>query len=118
MNSQRLLDAIEKTQQDLQELRELLSEIAKDRDDDFDVFFFQARRSFRYRLEHDTKSGKNVETSVMASYKEAMNRGLKGSLEQWRHLLQVGPVGWVSSGSPFYTVFIHQMKIWGQKRLK
>jgi hypothetical protein len=42
-------------------------------------------------LEHGTKSGKNVETSVRVSYKEAMNRGLKGSCEQWRHLLQLGP---------------------------
>jgi hypothetical protein len=63
--------------------------ISKDRDE-FAVFFFQARRSFRYRIEHDTKSSKHLETSVMASYKEAMNRGFKGSLEQWRHL-QLGP---------------------------
>ena len=86
MNSRRLLDAIEKAQKDLEELRQLLSEIAKDRDD-FAVFFFQSRRSLRYRLEHGTKSGKNVETSVRASYKEAMDRGFKGSFDQWRHLL-------------------------------
>jgi hypothetical protein len=38
MNSHRLLDAIEKTQQDLGELKEFLTQISKDRDD-FAVFF-------------------------------------------------------------------------------
>jgi hypothetical protein len=56
MNSRRLLDAIEKTQQDLEELKELLAEISKDRDDF--AFFFQSRRSFRYNLEHGRKSGR------------------------------------------------------------
>ena len=90
MNSQRLLELIEKILTDLEQLRELLISISKDRDE-FAVFFFQARRSFRYRLEHDTKSGKGVEISVRASYKEAMDRGFKGSLDQWQHLLQLGP---------------------------
>ena len=90
MNSQKLLDAIEKIQTDLEQLRELLASISRDRDD-FAVFFFQSRRSFRYALEHGTKSGKNIEVSVRASYKEAMDRRFKGDLNQWRHLLQLGP---------------------------
>jgi hypothetical protein len=90
MNSQRLLDAIEKIQTDLEQLRELLASISKDRDE-FAVFFFQSQRSFRYALEHGTKSGKNIEVSVRASFKEAMAKGFKGNLDQWRHLLQLGP---------------------------
>jgi hypothetical protein len=83
MNSRRLLDAIEKTQQDLEELKQHLAEISKDRDE-FAVFSFQSRRSFRYNLEHGRKSGKNVEVSVRMSYKEAQTRGFQGSIDQWR----------------------------------
>lgn len=90
MNSQRLLDMIEKILQDLEQLRELLASISKDRDD-FCVFFFQSRRSFRCALDHGTKSGKGIELAVRTSYKEAMDRGFKGDLSQWRHLLQLGP---------------------------
>jgi hypothetical protein len=81
---------IEKILQDLEQLRELLVSISKDRDE-FAVFFFQSRRSHRYALEHGTKSGKNVEVSARMSYKEAIEREFKGSFEQWRHLLQLGP---------------------------
>jgi hypothetical protein len=45
MNSRRLLDAIEKTQQDLEELKELLAEISKDRDD-FPFSFFNPGARF------------------------------------------------------------------------
>jgi hypothetical protein len=88
MNSRRLLDAIEKTQQDLEELKQHLAEISKDRDE-FAVLSFQSRRSFRYNLEHGRKSGKNVEVSVRTSDKEALNRGFKGSIDQWRALMQM-----------------------------
>jgi hypothetical protein len=90
MNSQKLLDAIEKIQTDLEQLRELLASISRDRDD-FAVFFFQSRRSFRYALEHGTKSGKGIELAVRMSYKEAAAKGFKGDLDQWRNLLQLGP---------------------------
>ena len=66
-----------------------MAEISKDRDD-FAVSFFQSQRSFRYNLEHGRKSGKNVEVSVRASYKEAQTRGFRGSIDQWRGLLQMG----------------------------
>jgi hypothetical protein len=89
MNSQRLLEVIEKMLQDLEQLRELLTSISKDRDE-FAVFFFQSRRSFRYASEHATKSGKGVELAAITSYKDAMEKGFKGSLDQWRHLLQLG----------------------------
>ena len=89
IKSRRLLDAIEKTQQDLEELKELVAEISKDRMT-LPFSFFNPGRSFRYNLEHGKKSGKNVEVSVRMSCKEAQTRGFKGSIDQWRTLMQMG----------------------------
>ena len=85
MNSQRLLDAIEKIQNDLNNCGNFWRQFQKT--ETISPFSFSNPGGPSDTLWSTARNqAKNVELAVRMSYKEAMARGFKGSFEQWRHL--------------------------------
>ena len=66
---------IEKIQTDLEQLRELLASISRDRDD-FDVFFFQSDDRFAMRWNTARNQAKGIELAVRISYRGNNGPGL------------------------------------------
>jgi hypothetical protein len=54
------------------------------------AYLYQSRREYWRASETADESGKQIERSVIASFRIAESMGFKGELRQWEELLRIG----------------------------
>ena len=89
MNRAALIDQIRQAKETLEKLLSLLQPTPIERDR-FVSRHYQSRREYRRTCETAGKSGKEIERSVIASFRVAESMGFKGEFRQWQELLRVG----------------------------
>ncbi len=86
MNAGHLFRCIEQAQGSLGNLQAALED-ARNQGDPFMAFFYEARRSHRYCIDHDGKAGKRLRANLQASYGKAREYGFQGDVAAWASLL-------------------------------
>ena len=86
MNRATVVLQIKTTQQTLERLLALLESSEQDR---FALHIYQSRRDYREACDSAGKSGKQIERSLIATFRAAESRGFKGDCRQWEHLMRI-----------------------------
>ena len=73
-----------------QTVEQLLAELQANEHDKFAAHLYRSRREYRSVCERAGKGGKQIERSIIATFKVAESIGFKGEVRQWEHLLRIG----------------------------
>jgi hypothetical protein len=58
--------------------------------DKFAAHLYRSRREYRLACDRAGKSGKQIERSLISTFKVAESIGFKGDIRQWQELLRIG----------------------------
>jgi hypothetical protein len=58
--------------------------------DRFALYIYQSRRDYRQAFDSAGKSGRQIEGSLIATFRAAESLGFKGDFRQWEHLTRIG----------------------------
>jgi hypothetical protein len=87
MNRATIVAQIKATQQTLKRLLALLESSEQDR---FASRVYHSRRDYRQACDSAGKSGKQIERSLIATFRFAESLGFKGAFRQWEHVMRIG----------------------------
>ena len=73
-----------------QTVEQLLAQLQASEHDAFAAHLYQSRREYRLACDHSGKSGKQIERSLISTFKVAESIGFKGDIRQWQELLRIG----------------------------